>query len=193
MSLCPNCSVQTLKGAVCKKCEAVSFLDGVTALFNYRENILVSKLIKQFKYQGAHDMTIMWKKVFNLWEKEVGLPNYSPNTIIPVPLHPRRERERGFNQSVFIAQIINNQLTQMHLNIGNLVRIKYTKQQAKLSREERLINVKNTFIWKDEKSAPESVLLVDDIYTTGSTMQECAKILKQQGAKKVWGLVLARD
>lgn len=168
--------------------KAAANLDGVTALFDYGENT-VSKLIKMFKYNYLLEIGGIFEKIIdktnfnNSWQGFV---------IIPVPLHRRRERERGFNQAEILAKSFAKKLG---LDINkNLQRGIYTTQQAKLSREQRLINLKDAFFWTDgAKNAPGKVLLVDDVFTTGATMQECAKILKNNGTKIVCGLVLARD
>lgn len=165
--------------------KAAANLDGVTALFEYGENA-VSKLIRIFKYNYLLDTVEIFRKIiFNVKFNE----NWSGFVIIPVPLHARRERERGFNQSEIIAGILSEKLG-LAVN-KDLTRVVYTAQQAKLSRDERHLNLKNAFAWIGGK-APEKVLLVDDVFTTGATMQECAKVLKSNGIKVVCGLVLAR-
>ena len=117
--------------------------------------------------------------------------NWQGFTIIPVPLHLRRERERGFNQSEIIAELFAKKFA-LEVN-KNLRRVIYTVQQVKLSGEERRANLKNAFDFRQNGQAiPEKVLLVDDVFTTGATMQECAKVLKNNGVKVVWGLALAR-
>lgn len=167
---------------------AAANLDGVAALFDYADNT-VSKLIKMFKYNYLLEISEIFEKIItdikfdNIWRGFV---------IIPVPLHPRRERQRGFNQAEILAGIFAKKFG-LAIN-KNLQRGIYTTQQAKLSREQRLINLKDAFFWVDsERKAPEKVLLVDDVFTTGATMQECAKVLKNNGTKVVCGLVLARD
>lgn len=188
---CPVCSVATEKGETCKKCSAVSSLDGVTALFNYVEGNYLSKLIHLFKYQYAHDVNRAWQSIIQERLGDDFIPLASI-TIIPVPLYSRRERERGFNQANIIAQILHDKYAVALLDAINLARSRYTLQQAKLNREERLKNLDNAFVWRGNAKAPINALLVDDVFTTGSTMQECAKILKQNGTEKVWGFALAR-
>ena len=180
---------------LCEKCfliadlpkidKAVANLDGVTALFEYGENS-VSKLIRFFKYNYLLDTVDIFRKIIfntnfnNAWSGFV---------IIPVPLHARRERERGFNQSEILAKIISEKFG-LAIN-QNLKRVVYTAQQAKLSGDERRKNLKDAFAWVGG-GIPEKVLLVDDVFTTGATMQECAKVLKNNGVKIVSCLVLAR-
>jgi len=167
--------------------KTVASLDGITALFDYGENT-ISKLIKMFKYNYLLEIADIFEKIVtntkfnNTWQDFA---------VIPVPLHARRERERGFNQAEILGRLFAEKFS---LSINkNLRRVIYTAQQVKLSGEERRKNLKDAFGWSDGKVAPEKVLLVDDVFTTGATMQECAKVLKNNGVKVVWGIVLARD
>ena len=174
-----------------------SYLDNAEAFFSYEENT-VAKLIKLFKYNYLTDLAEIFARIIKLEDFNF---NWRGFTVVPVPLHPRRERERGFNQAEIIARIFAEKLD-LPLN-KNLRRGVYTTQQAKLTKEERQKNLKNAFVWDaDNKRVPsrnsgtpliagEKVLLVDDVFTTGATMQECAKVLKNNGAKEVWGLALA--
>jgi competence protein ComFC len=182
--LCENCLPSS---GLSQEDRVAANLDGITALFNYGENT-ISKLIQMFKYNYLLEIAGIFEKIIyktnfnNTWQDFV---------IIPVPLHARRERERGFNQAEILAKLFAKKFG---LSINkNLHRIIYTAQQAKLSGEERRLNLENAFVWKGlAKGVPEKVLLVDDVYTTGATMEECAKILKDNGVKVVWVLVLAR-
>lgn len=182
---------------LCEKCfpainipktdKAVANLDGVTALFDYGENP-VSNLIKSFKYDYLLDTVEIFKKIITDVKFSDDWSNF---VIIPVPLHSRRQRERGFNQSEFIAKLFAEKL-KLPVN-KNLSRVIYTMQQAKLFGEERRKNLKDAFVFNvSDGAVPEEVLLVDDVFTTGATMQECAEVLKKNGAKVVWGLALAR-
>lgn len=200
--LCASClpEINTLKStANAGQAEkAVANLDGITALFDYGENTL-SKLIKMFKYNYLTEIADIFAKIINNTKFN---DTWQGFVIIPVPLHARRERERGFNQAEILAKLFAKKLG---LKVEtNLSRTIYTVQQAKLSREERQLNLKDAFIWSASDKgvlsrnsgtsliAGEKVLLVDDVFTTGATMQECAKVLKNNGVKIVWGLVLAR-
>jgi ComF family protein len=112
--------------------------------------------------------------------------------IMPVPLHPRRLRSRGFNQSLLLARCVASK-TGSDLDFLSLRRTRFTKPQTELSSKERKKNVRKAF----EVVAPEAVkgktiVLVDDVATTGSTLNECAKALKKAGADSVLCLVLAR-
>ncbi len=112
--------------------------------------------------------------------------------IVPVPLHPRRLRSRGFNQALLIARFLSNNLG-VPLSLNNLRRIRWTEPQINLSGDDRVKNVRGAFSVKDPvRIAGKSVLLVDDVYTTGSTVAECAKALKLNGASRVHVATVAR-
>jgi competence protein ComFC len=109
--------------------------------------------------------------------------------ILAVPLHKKRFLERGFNQAELIAIEISR-IFGMKTDFKSLKRIKNTKQQANLSKKERLENMKQAFSANFDK-APEKVYLFDDVFTTGQTMNEAARALKKAGVKEVNVLALA--
>lgn len=112
--------------------------------------------------------------------------------IVPVPLHPRRLRSRGFNQSLLLSRCVAAR-TGAQLDFLSLRRTRYTKPQTELSSEERKKNVRKAFeVVKPEAVKGRTIVLVDDVATTGSTLNECAKALKRAGAETVLCLVLAR-
>ncbi|HYQ60514.1 MAG TPA: ComF family protein [Desulfatiglandales bacterium] len=112
--------------------------------------------------------------------------------IMPVPLHPRRLRTRGFNQSLLLARCVASK-TGSDLDFLSLRRTRFTKPQTELSSEERKKNVRKAFeVVKPEAVKGRTIVLVDDVATTGSTLNECAKALKRAGADSVLCLVLAR-
>ncbi len=112
--------------------------------------------------------------------------------IVPVPLHPRRLRERGFNQSVVLAREIAGEHS-ISLDFTILKRMIYTEPQVNLDRKKRGSNVKGAFkIMDSEGVKGERVILIDDVYTTGSTVRECARVLIRSGVAEVAVLTLAR-
>jgi len=113
----------------------------------------------------------------------------SSDLLAFVPLHPTKERERGFNQSELIARQLSL-LSGIELSSGLILRQKYTKSQTKLGRKERSENISGAFFTNDSLIG-KSVLIVDDVITTGATLNECAKILKQAGCRKVDVIALA--
>ncbi|MCK4431899.1 MAG: ComF family protein, partial [Candidatus Aminicenantes bacterium] len=111
---------------------------------------------------------------------------------VPVPLHPKRKKQRGFNQAFIIAKELA-MLKGIKLVEGQLVKLKNILPQTSLKAEDRQKNVKGAFGIKErEKIEGKIILLVDDVYTTGSTIRECSSVLKNAGAKDVRALTLAR-
>ncbi|OGS39478.1 MAG: hypothetical protein A2551_01460 [Elusimicrobia bacterium RIFOXYD2_FULL_34_30] len=113
--------------------------------------------------------------------------------IVPVPLSKKREFYRGYNQAMLLAEYISGK-TGKNIIVNNLIRVKNTKAQYELNREERLLNLKDVFELKEPWFFKnKSIVIIDDIATTCSTLEECSRVLKKSGAKNVYGLVLARD
>lgn len=114
------------------------------------------------------------------------------DVIIPVPLHPARLRAREFNQSLLLADQLSRHLAKP-VSATNLVRTAATDPQTSLSRQERLRNLRNAFeIRRPPDLLGKRILLVDDVFTTGATLNECAKSLRKAGAGPVFALTLAR-
>ncbi len=112
------------------------------------------------------------------------------NYIVPIPCHETRLKERGFNQAEVIAKVIAKK-TGMILRTDLIERTRYTVPQSKLPNIARADNVKNSFKILDENEIRgKDILLVDDIYTTGSTIEECSKVLKEHNTRKVYFLSL---
>ena len=150
----------------------------------------LGKLIEQLKYHYAAEAAgAVQRLVYRFWRHHVLAPR--PDYIIPIPLHRRRLAERGFNQASVIAFAVAAALA-VPLAENALVRARATKQQVKLNRAERLKNTQNAFaIKKPALVAGRHIWLIDDVYTTGSTMQAAAQVLRAAGAT-VNGFTLAR-
>lgn len=116
----------------------------------------------------------------------------APDLIVPVPLHPSRRRERGYNQAELLAGVVGRWL-ETPVDGDLLVRTSSAGPQARsASREQRRANVAGAF--KAQRAAPgKSVLIVDDVTTTGATLQECAAALRKAGARRVWALTFTRE
>ncbi|MDO8499253.1 MAG: ComF family protein [bacterium] len=168
-------------------------LAGLSSFLSYEPDSPCYHLIRQFKYNYASDVTALWREVIDVTKLSRTWPN--DLVVVPVPLHAKRERERGFNQAQLLGSIIREQLSGLNkatrLADGELIRERTTAQQALLNREERLLNVFGAFVWRGE-NPPGNILLVDDVYTTGATMGECARVLRSAGAPWVWAITLAR-
>jgi ComF family protein len=112
---------------------------------------------------------------------------------VPVPLHQKRLRERGYNQSRLLAQELGK-LTKLPLVADCLIRERHAPPQARTANvAERRSNVANAFSCRDDRLRNKRILLIDDVATSGATLDACARALKEAGAISVWGLVLARE
>lgn len=143
--------------------------------------------IHLFKYHGKVALAaalgdLMCAAVRHPWEVDL---------LMPVPLHPSRLREREFNQSVLLADRLNRRL-RLPLSYDNLIRIRRTDPQSGLSRAARLKNLRRSFaVLRPEEVTDRRILLVDDVLTTGTTVNECAKVLRKAGAADVYVGTLA--
>lgn len=118
--------------------------------------------------------------------------DYNPDIILPVPLHPKRLRWRGFNQALVLARVIGRRW-QIPVDPFILVRSRETPPQTQLSEKERRKNVRGAFSLNSRKTVKgRIILLVDDVYTSGATVNECSRVLRRAGAKEVYVLTLAR-
>jgi ComF family protein len=179
------------------KCRTAYGIDGIISSIAYKG--IVKKLLYQFKYKPyLSDLKTILGKLFyegliqqEAFEKFVSKENV---VITAVPLHKSRERSRGYNQSELLAKELSISLKIPYHKL--LIREKQTKPQFELKKEERKKNILGAFsindkLIKNHKIA--NVILVDDITTTGATLRECAKILKQSGVSKVLGVTLAHE
>lgn len=191
--ICPICTRNSRYGLVHKYCHRPWGLDGLACLWAYEG--VAKKIIKKAKYKFFYDML---GELISLPEGEeyFYLQKFleSQPVVVPVPLHEKRYRERGFNQAEIIAKAFAARHS-LAYNGHLLLRTRDTGHQAGRERDERLKAVQGAFKisnYSNSPNLPKNILLVDDVWTTGATMSECCKILKQNGAKQVWGLVLAR-
>lgn len=191
---CPFCHEPTSLGKVCKKCQDNSYLGGVLINHSYEDELL-KEAIHVFKYKYAHELKkplgeLLIKSFQNNVMKNPALKN---TLIIPVPLHKKRLKQRGFNQAELLAEQVASSF-QLPINKKGVTRKKYTESQANLNRQERLNNIQDSFVCLNpDKINNQDILIIDDVSTTASTLNECAKALKTAGAKSIWGLVIARD
>lgn len=147
--------------------------------------------IQRFKYNVETHLMSPLGQLLSSFAKE-WMPNLKDFLIIPVPLHRRRLRERGFNQSLLLARALASDLGNQ-LDYLSLIRKRYTRAQTGLKKGERRKNVKDAFsIIHPEAIKHKKILLVDDVFTTGHTVNECARTLKKSGATTVICLTLAR-
>jgi len=177
----------------CRKCGSKK-LNGLSFALSYQNN-LAKKLIQQFKYEPfikelSKTLASLIISHFQLTEKQK--TDFSDFLLIPVPLDKKRLKWRGFNQSEEIGKELAKYFA-VPLMTDILLKTKSTLPQVELSDLEREENIKGAFWVKNkEKIKGRKILLVDDVYTTGSTLEESARLLKEAGAKEVWGAVIAR-
>jgi ComF family protein len=158
------------------------------------QNPLIKNLFQKFKYQPlvkelAKPLSLLIIEHFQLLNNK---PNFTDFTIIPIPLEKRKLKYRGFNQAEEIAKELSHFL-ELPLLSDYLLKVKETTPQVELSRDERKENIKGAFSVKNSQEIKnKKILLVDDIYTTGSTIEEAARVLETAGAKEIIGVVVAR-
>ncbi|MBP7060371.1 MAG: ComF family protein [Candidatus Moranbacteria bacterium] len=196
---CPVCARHiTPQGQVCSACHdrGKTALDSLFVASRYHDTIL-PRVIHTFKYRFIPETAKPLGVLLTTALLRSSLP--LPDALIAVPLHPRRLRFRGFNQSALLAQEIVKTLTpgvELPFMPDVLIRTRYTKPQMKTeSRIERLENLKNAFAIvpnTDHLITGKRLWLIDDVATTGTTLEECARVLKTHGAASVTGIVLAR-
>lgn len=189
LQTCPFCGLPTAYGMTCDKDRRKTHLDGLTSGGNYHDWIW-RDVVKAWKFGGARDLDKFLKKHLLLFLPQLPHGLYSP-IIIPVPLTKRRQRARGFNQSVVLAEALAEVF---ETEVGEaVVKIRDTKQQSGLTRGARLQNLRNAFSVDNTKTVKDKdCIIVDDLLTTGATMNEISRVLKDAGAKKVWGVSLLR-
>ena len=192
------------KKRLCKKCELLikeyeinkiekcrnKYFDYQIKLYKY-ENIIRDKII-DYKFHEKAYLSATFEKMIIKNEKIYSfLKKY--DIILYVPMFKKQEHKRGYNQTYLIAKEIGKTLG-IPIEKNNLTKIKDTKKQSTLTKEERKTNVKDAFvIRKSERIVNKKVILFDDIFTTGNTVNECSKVIKMAGAKEVAILTIAVD
>jgi ComF family protein len=163
-------------------------LDGLRSVFNFEGGI--AQAIYSLKYHNLRSVAPLLGTFMADYLKQNPMP---ADIIVPVPLHPSRLKYRGYNQSLLLARELCRQ-TGIELADKWLERSLATASQARTqNRIERLANVNNAFIFKYPTTTAPRVIIIDDVATTGATLNACAATLKEAGALSVWGLTIARE
>ncbi len=191
---CAKCS-EPFSGAItqtfrCANCEhrTLHFDSAVAA---YRSRGLVRKLVHEFKYRHQRYLRHPLAEWLGETMRDPRLQGRRFDLIVPVPLHPARERERGFNQATLLAELLSGRIAVPLRAV--LERIRYTTTQTAYDRAERMENLRDAFRLRKNMNVRElHVLLIDDVLTTGSTLSECARVLKEAGAISVYAATAAR-
>jgi competence protein ComFC len=187
--LCPRCGRPQPSGILCPACVSwQAEIDGIRSPFRFDR--VMRQAIHQLKYRNLRALAEPLAKLLNDY-----LATYpiSGEVLVPVPLHQKRLRERGYNQSSLLAKELGK-LTNLPVVDDCLIRQRHAPPQARSATvEERRSNVTGAFACRDHRLQDKQVLLIDDVSTSGATLDACAAALKAIGATSVWGLVLARE
>jgi ComF family protein len=191
---CPRCGVGFAadlgEDHLCADClRGEGHFTKARALAHYEG--LMAAVLARFKYRGHSRLARpLGDLLAEYREPDFSFADY--RLVIPVPLHPRRLRQRGFNQSLLLARRIGRRHS-LPLDFTALRRIRPTLPQTELSAAERQKNIRGAFAVSNPRAVDgNAVLLVDDVFTTGATVEECAKALLKSGAGRVDVLTLAR-
>jgi len=187
--ICPRCGKPQASSILCPVCARVQTeIDGIRSAYRFEE--VIRKAVHQLKYQNLKAVSFCLAGLLADYLQSNPLPG---ETIVPVPLHPRRLRERGYNQSNLLARGLGK-IINLPVVENCLVRVKETQPQVKtVNIEERRKNVIDAFMCRDEKLRGKQIILIDDVCTSGATLESCGVALKNKGATSVWGLTLARE
>jgi len=198
---CPICEQRIApQGNTCLRCRTHSSIDGLLVATSYQEPT-VSLAIHYFKYRFIDALHVPLGKMLIRAIENSTMP--LPDLIIPIPLHPRRLRWRGFNQAALLARYLAENLTPgfpLPVLEKVLIRRRYTNPQMQLKNHtHRKKNIRGAFAIEASSRRlrkslrNKNVWLIDDVTTTGATLFECAETLKKAGVRSVFGIVLARQ
>ena len=187
---CKRCSkpLADMESELCGDCEGHTFyVERGAALYPYNE--WMQKAVRNIKYQGElAGCSYFGKQMaerYRSWLEQI-----SPEVIVPVPIHEKKMRFRGFNQAALLAKEVGERL-EIPVEENYLIRTENTSPQKGLGRTERMRNLQSGFQVHDEVSGRyHRILLVDDIYTTGATLEACARALKKAGTERIYFLCL---
>ncbi|MBA7604410.1 hypothetical protein ES703_11530 [subsurface metagenome] len=187
--LCPRCGRPQPSATICPVCIGwAAAIDGIRAPFKF--DGAIRQAIHELKYRNLRALAVLLTQLLNDYLTTSPVPG---EVLVPVPLHKKRLRERGYNQSRLLAQELAK-LTGLPLVDDCLVRERHTPPQARTPNvDERRNNVADAFSCRDRRLEAKPVLLIDDVATSGATLDACARALKETGASSVWGLVLAKE
>ncbi len=185
--LCPRCGVELAsRGAHCA-CRA-----RLRALARLRSAALyegpLERALHRFKYEGWRALA---SPLASLLAERLAVEGLSAGAVTAVPLHPRRRRQRGYNQADLLARELRRQL-RLPGPAGALLRLRETPPQVGQDRLRRQTNVAGAFGWRGSPLAGQPLLLVDDVATTGATLEACAAALRAAGSGPVTGFTVAR-
>ncbi len=178
-------------GETCLGCRSKTKIQAFFSPFVYYDEFKIKKLIHSFKYKRAKTVGEVLSDLLAGYFMKYGIIFPENTVIIPTPLHKSRYRERGFNQSEIIGQHLSDRFSiKMEKNL--LFKIQKTKSQMELAGEERKQNILGVFAVKNQDLIKnKTILLIDDVKTTGATLEEAACVLKKAGAHRIWATTIA--
>lgn len=189
---------------ICNECEKIVNLEAINKIDSYNKNY--NRHLYIFKYEGIIREKIIDYKFNNkvyLYRTftEAVLKNKENikfieqyDFLIPVPIHKERKKVRGYNQSELIARILADEIGKIKLQVDILKKDKNIVAQSTLDKKQRSENIKGVYkVINKQKIIDRKILLLDDIYTTGSTANECSKVLKEAGCTEVGIITIAKD
>lgn len=197
-SFCPACNRKTEFGEFCQVCKEAYKIKGVIIASSYK-NKLLQNTIQTYKYKFAEELSMPLSQILieAMLNNKIfyGLQNesFAKNTVlVPVPLHKKRFLWRGFNQAELLAREISKKFN-LPILTNILKRKKETEPQTQLNILKRKENIKNAFLClRPDLVTDKNVILIDDVITTGATLEECARALICGKPREIWGLVLAK-
>ena len=187
--VCLKCGTPHKYG-VCRQCQQhpLGAISGIRAAALFEDTPL-RNAIHFLKYKNHKAVAEILAQILQAAYLRFSL---TADVIVPVPLHPARQRERGYNQCELLAHELGK-LLNLPVNTATLYRAKKTKTQMKLTAAERHQNMENAFACRDQQLNGQAILLIDDVCTTGSTLDACAAALQQNKIdSRIWGLTLAK-
>jgi len=175
--------------APCAQCRRfpLQAIDSLRSAAFFKTGVL-REAIHKFKYQN---MEILGKSLAPLLTTCYTINQMKAQVVVPVPLHKSRQKQRGYNQSAILAAHLATALD-LPVDTASLIRHRHTKPQMSLSAAQRQLNVADAFFCRTGAVSGKAVLLIDDVCTTGATLDACASALKMAGASSVSALTLAR-
>ncbi|GBC95498.1 Orotate phosphoribosyltransferase [bacterium HR16] len=191
--VCARCGTPVDPEGFCSSCSVHPLVpEAVRAVANY--DGVIRAAIHRFKYEKHASLAPALARLLNQgWQNSLTEPLHAADVVVPIPIHRQRERERGFNQSALLAREFCRS-TGLSLLPDVLERTVYRQPQVGLGEEERRENVKDAFrVVKPQVVAGKSVLLIDDVWTTGSTLNEAARALLSAGASRVFAYTVAHE
>lgn len=191
--VCPNCEKASIDGVTHAKCLKKLGLNGLFSIWNYEG--VIRKAILAFKYKHSLAIGSQLANIFYKYLKSFLFILPKPAVLVPIPIFWYRQNLRGFNQSEEIGKILSERAG-IKFEPNLLIKKKTTIPQVELKGRARRKNLEGVFSLNPERKSSilgvETIILFDDVYTTGSTLLEATKVLKRSGVKRVWGLTVAR-